>query len=148
MTHMTHIGLKKLYEQIRKVPGKEYAEIPATERTPAIILDKSGATGRIKFLGRSLPDDARSFYQPIITWIDDYFQDPNETTVISFDLEYFNTSSSKMLLQIIRKLRKLEKQNKKLTVEWYYLEDDEDILESGVTFQELTNIEFNFISYQ
>ena len=148
MTHMTHIGLKKLYEQINNVPGKEFAKIPGTERTPEIILDRSGQTGRIKFIGRSLPDDARSFYQPIITWIDDYFRNPNESTVISFDLEYFNTSSSKMLLQIIRKLMELEKQDKKLTVEWYYLEDDEDILESGVTFQDLTNIEFNFISYQ
>jgi hypothetical protein len=148
MTYMTHIGLKRLYEQIRNVPGKEYVELPPTERTPEIVLDRSGEEGRIKFTGRSLPDDARSFYQPIITWIDDYFHDPNESTIISFDLEYFNTSSSKMLLEIIRKLRELEKQNKKIRVEWYYLEDDEDILESGVTFQDLSNVEFDFISYQ
>jgi len=148
MTYMTHIGLKRLYEQIRNVPGKEYVELPPTERTPEIVLDRSGEEGRIKFTGRSLPDDARSFYQPIITWIDDYFYDPNESTIISFDLEYFNTSSSKMLLEIIRKLRNLEKQDKKIRVEWYYLEDDEDILESGVTFQDLSNVEFDFISYQ
>jgi hypothetical protein len=53
-----------------------------------------------------------------------------------------------MLLQIIRKFRELEDQNKKVTVEWHYLEDDEDILESGETFQDLTDIQFDFISYQ
>lgn len=148
MTHMSHIGLKKLYEQIKRIPGKEYADIPRTERTPQVILDRSGDQGRIQFLGRSLPDDARSFYRPILTWIEDYFNNPNESTVVSFNLEYFNTSSSKMLLQIIRKFRELEDQNKKVTVEWHYLEDDEDILESGETFQDLTDIEFDFISYQ
>ncbi len=148
MSETNHIGLKRLYEQIREIPGKDRVEIPRTERTPEIVLDRSGEEGRIKFLGRSLPDDARNFYRPILTWIDDYFKSPLDSTVISFDLEYFNTSSSKMLLQIIRKFQKLEEQNKNLKVEWYYLEDDEDILESGETFQDLTNIEFDFISYQ
>jgi hypothetical protein len=148
MTQMSHIGLKKLYEQIRNIPGQEYVDIPRTERTPEIILDKSGEVGRIKFIGRSLPDDARTFYRPILTWIEDYFNNPHDTTIISFDLEYFNTSSSKMLLQIIRKFQKLEDQDKEIKVEWYYLEDDEDILESGVTFQDLTSIDFEFISYQ
>jgi len=67
MTHMSHIGLKKLYEQIRNIPGQQCVDIPRTERTPQIVLDKSGDVGRIKFIGRSLPDDARTFYQPIIT---------------------------------------------------------------------------------
>ena len=148
MSHMSHIGLKKLYEQIQNIPGKEYVDIPRTERTPEIVLDRSGEVGKIKFIGRSLPDDARTFYQPILTWIEDYFVNAHPTTVISFDLEYFNTSSSKMLLQIIRKFQKLEDQHKEIKVEWYYLEDDEDILESGETFQDLTNVEFDFISYQ
>lgn len=148
MSHMSHIGLKKLYEQIRNIPGQEYVDIPRTERTPEIVLDKSGDKGQIKFIGRSLPDDARTFYQPIIKWIEDYFGNPHESTVISFDLEYFNTSSSKMLLEIIRKFQKLQEKDKHLKVEWYYLEDDEDILESGVTFQDLTDVEFDFISYQ
>ena len=145
---MSNIGLKKVYEQINEIPGKEHADIPQTERTPRVILDRSGEKGRIQFVGRSLPDDARSFYRPILSWIEDYFNDPLDDTRVSFNLEYFNTSSSKMLLQIIRKFRELEDQNKKVTVEWHYLEEDEDILESGETFQDLTDLKFDFISYQ
>jgi len=145
---MSNIGLKKVYEQINEIPGKEHVDIPQTERTPQVLLDRSGEKGHIQFVGRSLPDDARSFYRPILSWIEDYFNNPNDDTLVSFNLEYFNTSSSKMLLQIIRKFRELEDQSKKVTVEWHYLEEDEDILESGETFQDLTDLKFDFISYQ
>ena len=145
---MTHLSLKKLYEEIQNIPGKEYVGISATERTPEILLDRSGSIGRIQFLGRSLPDDARSFYTPILVWIEEYFSNPHEKTIVRFDLEYFNTASSKMLLQIIKKLEKLENHNKNVSIEWCYMEDDEDILESGKTFQELTSVPFSFVSYQ
>ncbi|MFP4621447.1 MAG: DUF1987 domain-containing protein [Bacteroidales bacterium] len=145
---MTHIGLKKLYKEIENVPGQEYVKIPATQRTPEILLDRTGTEAEVHFLGRSLPDDARGFYNPILQWIDEYFSQPHPKTFIRFKLEYFNTSSSKMLLQIIKKLEKLENHNKNVAVEWCYMEDDEDILESGRTFQELTSIPFNFVSYQ
>lgn len=145
---MTHIGIKKLYEELRNVPGKKYVEVPESERTPKIILDRAGDAGNIQFFGRSLPDDARSFFQPILIWIEEYLANPYENTVVRFDLEYFNTSSSKMLLQIINKLQLLEESGKQLTIEWCYMEDDEDILESGETFQDLTNVAFNFICYQ
>lgn len=145
---MTQIGLKKLYKEIENVPGQEYVRIPATQRTPEILLDRTGSDGTIKFTGRSLPDDARGFYNPILVWIEEYFSNPHPKTFIRFKLEYFNTSSSKMLLQIIKKLEKLEDHNKNVSIEWCYMEDDEDILESGKTFQELTSVSFNFVSYQ
>ena len=32
-----------------------------------------------------------------------------------------------------------------LQIEWHYLEDDEDIMETGETYEELTGIEFDFV---
>jgi hypothetical protein len=144
---MSHIGLKKLYEEVKSIPGKDHVKIDPTERTPEILLDRSGENGNMKFTGRSLPDHAKSFYNPILVWIDEYFRKPHEKTIVRFDLEYFNTASSKMLLQIIKKLEKLKAYGKELVIEWCYMEDDEDILESGETFQDLADVEFDFISY-
>lgn len=142
---MTHIGLKKLYEEISNIPGQDYVRIDESERTPMILLDRSGSEGNIQLTGRSLPDDAKSFFNPILTWVEEYLGNPFEKTVARFNLEYFNTASSKMMLQIIKCLQKLNETGKDVSVEWCYMEDDEDILEAGQTFQDLTDIKFDFI---
>lgn len=143
---VTHNGLKKLYQKIENIPGQDYVEISASGRTPYILLERSVAEGKIQFIGRSLPDDTMNFYNPILTWIDEYVSlNPIKTNVL-FDLEYFNTPSSKMLLQIIKRLQGLEEQDKQVNVEWLYREDDEDILEAGLTFQDLSDLQFNFVS--
>ncbi len=145
---MNQIGLKKLRREIENIPGQEYVKIPSTQRTPEILLDRTGTEGRIEFVGKSLPDDARGFYNPILVWIEEYYSNPLPKTYIRFKLEYFNTASSKMLLQMIKKLEKLDKENNNVVIEWCYMEDDEDILESGQTFRELTSIPFNFVIYE
>jgi hypothetical protein len=145
---MTQIGLKKLHREIENIPGQEYVKIPSTQRTPEILLDRTGTEGTIQFVGRSLPDDARGFYNPLLVWIDEYYSNPLPRTYIRFKLEYFNTASSKMLLQMIKKLEKLERENKDVVIEWCYMEDDDDILESGQTIKELTSIPFKFVVYE
>ena len=138
---------ERLYEEIDKIPGKEYVKIPATKRTPKIMLDRTGEEGMIQFLGRSLTANARRFYNPILSWIQEYVSYPHQKTFVRFRLEYYNTASSKMLIQIIRKLEKLEKYNKNVVIEWCYMEDDESILQLGKTFQDLTNVKLNFVCY-
>ena len=73
-------------------------KIPATEITPFIILDKEN--GVFQIAGKCLPEDVKSFFNPVIEWFEDYLQNPNDETVIELDFEYFNTASSKMILII------------------------------------------------
>ncbi len=140
------ISIKKLYDKLQYVPEQDIVEIEPTERTPTIHLNKYD--GSLKFSGRSMPDNARTFYEPILEWIEKYKQAPANKTKVSFNLEYFNSSSSKMFLQIINTLKTLEDKCEKLSVSWYYLEDDEEILDSGRTFEEVCDLEFEFICYQ
>ena len=119
----------------------EVINLDGTEDTPKIILDK--AKGLFEISGRSLPEDAAEFYNPILEWLEKYSKDTNPQTRFLFKLEYFNTASSKLILDILSKLEDIEN----TTVVWYFHEDDEDMEEAGEEFSDLVDIPFEFETY-
>ena len=136
---------KKILEQINEAPEKDVVDIAQSERTPKIYMDKN--KGIIKFSGRSMPDNANTFFSPLIKWVEEYIKTPQEKTIVCFDLEYFNSSASKMILQMIKKLKSIRDKGKQLVIDWYYMEDDDDMLDSGKTFEDLSDIKFDYICY-
>ena len=115
--------------------------LEGTEDTPKIILDKGN--GIFEISGRSLPEDSAEFFQPVLDWIDQYKEKPNGSTDFTFKLEYFNTASSKLILDILSNLEDIDGMN----IVWYYHEDDEDMQEAGEEFSELVEIPFEFKTY-
>ncbi|CAG0972567.1 MAG: DUF1987 domain-containing protein [Bacteroidetes bacterium] len=116
--------------------------IAPTIRTPEIIFDY--AKGELELIGRSIPEHAMQYYTPLFNWIDEYLTKPKANTTLNVKMEYFNTSSSKCVLEIIKKLKKLTENNHQLIVNWYYEEDDIDIKRTGEDFQVLTDFSFQF----
>lgn|SRR5690606_7008942 len=114
-----------------------------TKYTPEVVLDKD--KGVFKFSGKSLPPDVIEFYKPIIEWFNEYIQNPNAETRLVCKMEYFNTASSKLMLDILGKLEKLAASGSKLSVDWYYDKDDEDLLETGQDYAKIVNIPFTFL---
>ncbi len=112
--------------------------------TPEVNMDVE--TGLIEFKGRSLPEDVNSFYQPVIKWIDEYLQSPAKETSVVFQLEYFNTASSKVIYEILMKLDKITSDQSDVKVSWYYETDDEDMLDIGKEYKENLQLNFNMIS--
>ena len=100
--------------------------IQGTDDTPSVILDK--ANGKFEISGRSLPEDVNMFYEPILDWLDKYCEDPNDQTEFAFKLEYFNTASSKIILDILLKLEEIMEKGKEVVIKWHYHEDEEDML--------------------
>ncbi|MGM0498560.1 MAG: DUF1987 domain-containing protein [Bacteroidota bacterium] len=133
--------IKKLNDSIKQ----DVVHLKGTVKTPEIILDKD--QGKIELQGRSIPEDAKQLYHPIIHWVSEYIKHPQKNTRIVFKLEYFNTASSKMIFELIGCAKKLKESGKKFKIEWHYLEDDDDILDSGETFQEITGLPFEFYPY-
>ena len=115
--------------------------IAATDDTPAVVLDKS--QGLFEFSGKSLPEDVTSFYSPILEWIDTYGEAANDASTFKFKLTYFNTASSKMILDVLMKLEELHEDGKNITVEWHYEEDDEDMEEAGEEYSDIVEIPFD-----
>jgi len=112
--------------------------LQSTQDTPRVSLSKSKNLFEIS--GRSLPEDSVEFYRPILAWIDEYAKAPNATTAFNFKLEYFNTSSSKLILDLLNELKKI----KGMRIVWFYYEDDEAIDDAGKEYAEQVDVPFEF----
>ena len=123
----------------------EIIKIKGTEDTPSVLLDK--AQNLFEISGRSLPEDVSMFYEPILSWIDEYSAAPNAETVFNFKLEYFNTASSKVILDILLKFEDIYEKGNKIVVKWHYREDEEDMLEAGEEYADIVEIPFEYVIY-
>ena len=121
-------------------------KIQGTDDTPAVILDTENEVFQLS--GRSLPEDVASFYDPIIDWLDDFAESDKKRMTFGFKLEYFNTASSKLLLDILLKLEEMFESGKEIMVKWYYPEDDEDMEEAGEEYADIVDVPFEQIPYE
>jgi hypothetical protein len=110
-------------------------------KTPYISF--SHETGILELKGKSIPENSIEFYRPVYAWLDEYATQPKNKTSIIIQLEYFNTSSSKCLLDIFRKLEPIQRNSKsEVLVTWLYEEDDEDMMEAGDDYQTIVKLPF------
>ncbi|RLD62856.1 MAG: nuclear pore complex subunit [Bacteroidetes bacterium] len=109
--------------------------------TPTVNFDVN--KGLIEISGRSIPENALKFYTPLIQWIKEYQKKPKQKTTVNFNIEYFNTSSSKSILQILKVLEQMYEAGFDIVLNWFY--KDDDILEIGEDYQMLIHLPFNMI---
>lgn len=121
----------------------EKIHIEGTVRTPYVHFDPE--KGELELAGRSIPENSINFYKPLYDWLDEYSESPKEGTKMVFNLEYFNTSSSKCILDLLRKLENLNKKGNPVKVEWYYDDGDEDMEESGGDFKSLIDLDIELL---
>lgn len=114
--------------------------------TPAI---KFNTTGALSISGRSLPENAELFYKPIIEWVERYADaGAPETTVLTIELEYFNSSSVKQILTLLLKLEELHKQEaKEVQVVWSYNQDDELMEMKGREMESIVDLPFSMQAF-
>jgi hypothetical protein len=114
--------------------------IRATAKTPKI--DFNPDLGILEISGCSTPEDSRLFYKPLIAWAEEYASHPADRTVVDVNLEHFDTSSSKGLLDLIKRLKSISELKKEIEIVWHYESNDEDILEAGENFKHITGLPF------
>lgn len=93
--------------------------------TPTINF--SADTGICEIIGESFLEETSKFYSPIVDWIKSFITTTNKEIIFSIKLTYFNTSTSKWILNILNTLKNHEIKGGKVTVNWYYYEDDIDM---------------------
>ncbi len=121
----------------------EKISIEGTPKTPTITFDT--AKGFLEIKGRSIPENSIEFYKPLVDWLEKYSGKPQSVTSVNIQLEYFNTSSSKCILDVFKKLEAINKGGSAVTINWYYEEDDEDMLEAGEDYQAIINVPFKMV---
>jgi hypothetical protein len=117
--------------------------IEGTPKTPSIKFDAKDGVFEIK--GRSIPENSVEFYKPVNEWLDNYMQVPLDKTVVNIRLEYFNTSSSKCILDVFKRLEAIHRSKHDVEINWFYEEDDEDMLEAGEDYDSIIKVPFKMI---
>jgi len=120
--------------------------IEPTRVTPLINFDPS--EGLLEIKGRSSPENTIQFYQPLMEALDAYLDEGGNGLTANIAFEYFNTSSSKCLFDLFKKLSQLDEDGRDLHINWFYEEDDEDMMEAGEDYSDLLDLEFNFLEIE
>jgi hypothetical protein len=121
----------------------ETTSIEGTAKTPSVNFNPD--KGILEIKGRSIPENSLEFYHPILEWLKAYAQAPQKETKVNIQLEYLNTSSSKCLVDVFHKLQLIADAGNEVKINWYYEEDDEDMLETGEDFEDILKLPFTFI---
>ncbi|HYX06384.1 MAG TPA: DUF1987 domain-containing protein [Bacteroidales bacterium] len=121
----------------------EPLSIEGTAKTPSVRFDAE--KGILEIKGRSIPENSIEFYKPLVDWLDAYKGSTAGKTEVNVQLEYFNTSSSKCILDVFKKLENIHKSKAEVMVNWFYEEDDEDMLEAGEDYESIIHVPFKMI---
>ncbi len=115
--------------------------IEQTESSPKVEFDLANQT--YKIIGRSFPEDPAMLFEPILRFIERVFPTINHPVNLIIETEYFNSSSSRYMLIILRKLADLYAAGKQIKIVWQY--DDEELCADGELYQNLVKIPFEFV---
>ena len=122
-------------------------KLEGSPKTPIVNFDPFD--GLLELKGRSIPENSIEFYKPLFDWIDNYSNEPQPVTTVNIVLEYFNTSSSKCILDFFKKLETLNNGGRTtVTINWHYEEDDEDMLEAGEDYQAIIDLPVKMIEVE
>ncbi|CQR73633.1 hypothetical protein SOV_31300 [Sporomusa ovata DSM 2662] len=119
--------------------------IEQTKSTPKVVLDPQNA--KLSIEGQSYPENAFKFYEPIFSWLDKYLDQLQQDVVLEiyFHMPYINTSSSKCMMMLFEKLEEAHEAGKKVTIRWYYDQENEIALECAEEFKEDLGLPFEII---
>ena len=117
--------------------------LEGSAKTPTIDFKSDG---ELLIKGRSIPENSIEFYKPLIDWISEYSDNPKGKTLVNIQLEYFNTSSSKCILDVFKKLESIGESE--VSIKWFYEEDDEDMLEAGEDYEAIIDLKFEMIEVE
>lgn len=107
--------------------------IEKTRKTPYVSFNLD--SGLFEMRGSLLPTNSFGFFDAVFSLVDDYLKKPASKTEIKIELDYFNTSSSKLLLQFFMKFEILVAKGDEVYLHWRYETDDHDMLDAGKTYQ-------------
>lgn len=112
-----------------------------TASTPLVSFKPDG---EIRIEGKVLPENSKKFFEPLFDWVQSELFAPTSIQ-IDLKLEYFNTSASKQIYELLTIFKKKAKEN--IKINWYYEEGDAEVMETGEHYESLIEIPFNYIEY-
>jgi len=118
----------------------ESLKLAPTEDTPLIDFDTD--TGVFKVTGRALPENAHEFFKPIEEWVEEYKENPLDDTVLEMRIDYFNSSATRYIFNLLMGFEDLVDAGKQVKVIWYYKEGDDMIEAKGEELESILELPF------
>ncbi len=106
------------------------------------------STGVCEISGESYLEDTDEFYNTIIKWIEQYRAEIKKAITFNFRLTYFNTSSSRGILNVLRTLKDYEDSGFSVEINWYYPDDDDSIAEEAEDYMVSTGLQINMFAFE
>ena len=124
----------------------ETLRIEQTDDSRGVILDQEDKQFEIS--GKSLPEDVVEFYQPVMDWLNEYRKEPLAKTEFNIKLIYFNTASSKLIMDIFMIFEEMVEEGHEVVIRWHSLRSDEDMQEAGKEYEEMIDVPFEHPIYE
>lgn len=115
---------------------------------PTVYFDSK--TGNCEISGESYLEDTLEFYSPLLKWLDEFLAKEDTSIDFNFKLKYYNTSSSKCIVDMLVLFKQYKDQGKNVEVNWFYnsqSEDAEEEIEEVEDFMLETGLKLNLVSY-
>jgi hypothetical protein len=119
--------------------------IKQKDNTIGIILNKEDK--KFIFQGRSLPENTVKFFEPVMKWLEEYKKNPANETYVDMNFIYFNTSSAKIILEVLHKFDEIRKTGNNVKIIWHYMEEDYDIKEAGEEYESMVDLPFEYVEH-
>ncbi len=122
-----------------------FVKLAGTDYTPDVVLDIEAR--ELSFRGECRPENVSNFFAPIVEWFEGLksLSPIGEKVPVVFNLDYFNSSSAKYIMDLFFLIGDINKAHGfNLEIVWEYDEDDEDVYEAGVEFEDLSGVKFTF----
>lgn len=123
--------------------------IERTTNSPHVYFNPDES--RFEISGESRPPNVPLFFDELIRWLNDFSlylsgsEDKKNPLEFNFDLEYFNSSSAKYILDFCRQIASLQTKRENVTVKWHYEADDIDMLEVGREMSRMAKMTFEYV---
>lgn len=122
----------------------EGLNIVSSNRTPGVSFN---ANGQLSIKGVSTGENPHEFFKPALEWVESYSQTPAPDTTLELFLPYFNTGTSKALLNIMYFLRDAARSGTvNVKVRWIYEQGDSDMLDAGMDYEQIVKIPFEHVA--
>jgi hypothetical protein len=112
---------------------------------PTVTFDAE--SGVCEISGESYLEETVEFYAPLLKWLEEFTEDTNRSITFDFKLTYFNTSSSKRILDIMLLLKEFQEDGGNVTANWFIEDDDTDMEDEVEDFKIASDLEINIISF-
>jgi len=118
--------------------------IKGTDDTPEIIFDRE--IPKFEISGRSLPENVTIFFIPVFNWINTYFENPLNETVLLINLEYFNSATAKKIVELLILLESYFEKGPSIKIIWNFKKNDFTMQKKGEDLLGIFKIPFEIKS--